>query len=292
MLRAGPAAGWRGLAVAAGGGRGGARLGRGVGSQLRPSGSAHRSDWIPLTSLGASATRWGSSSPSHGLSAAGAVLVVAGALVLWGVDRVLATCARGCSLAPLVVSALVGLRFHFLLSRTLATSAWAVPVAVAALIEQARRHGALMGVLVAVLVGVVMMRSIPIATTTTAGPGRLRAGRPREPRRHGGGLPVVVAVASALRMGCGRPDQIRSSPRRSRRWRPAPSCTCDPVRPSAAPWGAGLDGPRRAGRPPRRCPAPLRLGTGYTLACYRLTCGSAGSRTRVPQAGLSSPWVA
>ena len=61
---------------------------------------------------------------------------------------------------PFVVACLIGLRVHFLLPRTLAFGAWAAPLALAAVVERARRASIPLGLAAAALVAVLVAGSI------------------------------------------------------------------------------------------------------------------------------------
>jgi hypothetical protein len=96
--------------------------------------------WIPYTSPSTVA------SAVNGLADLYTVLqwVVVGLLalggwLLWRQDRTLGRIWLALFVAPLGVAGVIGLHSHFLLTRTLAFAAWAGPLALAAVVERARR---------------------------------------------------------------------------------------------------------------------------------------------------------
>jgi hypothetical protein len=99
------------------------------------------SSWIPFTSVSAvGSTLNGFVDVYTVLSVLVVALVLAGAWWLWRQDENLGRIWVCLFLAPFVVACVIGLRSHFLLSRTLAFAAWSVPLALAAVVDRARRH--------------------------------------------------------------------------------------------------------------------------------------------------------
>lgn len=95
-----------------------------------------------------------------------AVLVIAvGAVLLWSEDRSLARVWLLLFLVPFVAAVVIGVKFHFLLPRTLAFGAWAPPLALAAIIERTRRVSAPVALAGVLLVAVLVVPSIAPAIT-------------------------------------------------------------------------------------------------------------------------------
>ncbi len=128
------------------------------------------SSWVPLTSPGTLAsTISGLLSMFQGAEWLLVVLVALGAVALWRVDRVAARLWVALFLVPLALLAAAGVHFHVLLSRTLAASAWAAPMALAALVAAAWSRRAVLGAAVAVLVVTLSVRSVPAAASYDEG---------------------------------------------------------------------------------------------------------------------------
>lgn len=128
------------------------------------------SSWVPLTSPGSvAATLAGLASFVAGAEWLVVALLVAGALCLRVVDRTLARLLACLFGVPFCLLVLVGLRFHVLLPRSLAGSAWAAPVALAALVTWLWRRRVALGVSAVVLVAAVSARSLARAVTFDEG---------------------------------------------------------------------------------------------------------------------------
>jgi hypothetical protein len=98
------------------------------------------SSWIPLTTVhGTFDAVNGLVSLYPGMAVLTAIALVAGCWLLAIRDHRLARVWLLLFVGPLVLACLIGLRGHFLLPRTLAVSAWAPPVALAAIVDRSRK---------------------------------------------------------------------------------------------------------------------------------------------------------
>jgi hypothetical protein len=91
------------------------------------------------------------------------LLTLGGGIALWVAHRRLGRVWVSLFAVPFLVMALAGLHYHVVLPRTLAASAWAVPVAWAALVQWTFRRWVPVGVAVAALLAVMTLRSVPTA---------------------------------------------------------------------------------------------------------------------------------
>ena len=90
-------------------------------------------------------------------------LTLVGGLVLVVLDRKLGRVWSALFFGPLVVLAIVGLHYRIVLPRTLAASAWALPVAWAGLVQWCWRRWAPVAVVLGSIMALVTIRSIPVA---------------------------------------------------------------------------------------------------------------------------------
>jgi uncharacterized membrane protein len=98
------------------------------------------STWIPFTSVSSILSTVNGLVDMYAvLELAAAALLAVGAWLLWRRGDELGRLWLALFAAPLAAACLLGLRSHFLLPRTLAFAAWAVPLAFAALVDRARR---------------------------------------------------------------------------------------------------------------------------------------------------------
>jgi hypothetical protein len=93
-------------------------------------------------------------------------LVVAGCVLLARRDRRMARLLMCCFVVPVALSAVIGVRAHFLLPRTLAFLSWAPLLALAAVVEHALRRARVVGLAAAVGVGVLL---VPSTVATLSG---------------------------------------------------------------------------------------------------------------------------
>jgi uncharacterized membrane protein len=120
--------------------------------------------WVPLTSPNTAAdVISGLATFTEGTRWIVAPLVLAGVVCTWVLDRVLGRLVVALFVVPFGLLAFTGLHFHVLLPRTLAASAWAVPVVLASLVAWLWGQRMVLGVAVAVLVVVMTLRSLPRA---------------------------------------------------------------------------------------------------------------------------------
>ncbi len=232
------------------------------------------SDWIPFTSPAAVRdTISGFLTVYSNLSLLAAAVVIVGAVVLWRQDRGLGEIWAWLVLVPFAVACVLGLRFHFLLTRALAPSAWGIPLVLAALFERARRHSPLAVVLVVAVLFITSYQSIGPALAYEEGAG-----------------PGVVAVAAHVQPG----DAVLVYPH----WLwplvvwsdGAPRFQTIPAALAPLSWdayiyvepGAPFDGrvwifePTSYRSPTTgltRCPGRTPVGGDYTLTCYQVPGG-------------------
>ncbi len=234
----------------------------------------HHSDWIPYTGLATMRDTIANFVTDYNSLELLAVAVVAlGAFWLWRQDQTLGRVWLWLALLPFVVACVLGVRSHFLLTRTLAPSAWALPVAMAAVFEQARRRSNQLAVGVVALLVVLVAGSIRPALAYEEGAG-----------------PGVVAVASHVQPG----DAVIVYPAQfwpllvwndgAARAQDVPPAL-DHLRPHA--WitvraGAPFDGtvwifgPSLYHSPTTgltRCPGSVAVGPDYDLTCYHVDPG-------------------
>ncbi len=91
------------------------------------------------------------------------LLTVGGGVALYVAHRRLGRVWLSLFAVPFAVMALAGLHYHVVLPRTLAASAWAIPVAWAALVEWTVRRWVPIGVVLAGILAVIVLRSVPTA---------------------------------------------------------------------------------------------------------------------------------
>jgi hypothetical protein len=128
------------------------------------------SSWVPLSSPGSVAsTVAGLVAFLSGTQWLVAPMVVAGVVCVVVLDRTLGRLVVSLFVVPLGLLVVTGIHFHVLLSRTLAASAWAVPVALTALVAWLWRRRVALGVAVAVIVAALTLRSFPRAVTYDEG---------------------------------------------------------------------------------------------------------------------------
>ena len=119
------------------------------------------SSWIPFTSAGATVDALnGLVTMYAGLGVVVLLAVGIGAVLLRDEDRTLSRLWVVLFLVPFGAALLIGFEVHFLLPRTLAFAAWAPPLALAALVERARRFSVPVAAGVVLLVGVLVVPSI------------------------------------------------------------------------------------------------------------------------------------
>ncbi len=212
--------------------------------------------------------------------------VVVGAVGLRRHHPALAQVFAAAFVAPFVVACLIGIWSPFLIARTLAPIGWGVPLALAALIDLARRRSALMGTLAAAAVLLVLVRSLPVALTfeedTAAGVAAVAAdvapgdavvvspkwlsplviwndAAPRQP----------VVPGAVARLADGGFAYVKPGARFDGRiWILASDVY--PVHPSGV----------------TRCPGHTPVGQDYTFTCYQLP---GVSSPRPPQVGVTPP---
>jgi hypothetical protein len=210
------------------------------------------------------------------------LLLVAGAWALWRLDDTMARVAACLFAAPLVAACLIGLREHVLFSRLLAVSAWAVPVLLAAAIEEARRRPGVWGALAGGIVAVFVLASIRPSVFESDG-----------------SHPVVQTLRSVARPG----DAVAVYP--TYLWSLTAWTVGSPVRPTVPPQlgdlnayvyvvpGAPFDGrvwvvePSIYAAPIHgwpSCPAPAPHGGVYSLSCYQVPADAPDFPVRDPNA--------
>lgn len=122
--------------------------------------------WIPLTDArGVLDTVNGFVSFYSSTAALVTLLVVGGGVALWRVGGELRAVWLLLACGPFLVLVLLGFEMHVLLPRALAYSAWAVPVALAAVVEVTRRRSEILGLAVAVSLGGLSLLSLRVAVT-------------------------------------------------------------------------------------------------------------------------------
>ena len=140
-------------------------------SFLHQAGAQH-STWIPFTSVSSAGDALdGMASLYSEVTVLVVALLVLGGIWLRRQDRPLAWSWLALFAVPFGLAVAIGLRSHFLLPRTMAPSAWAVPVAFAAVVEQARRRSTLWAALAVIVVCVVTLPSIEPSVTFQEGSG-------------------------------------------------------------------------------------------------------------------------
>jgi hypothetical protein len=229
------------------------------------------SNWIPYTSPSAFLDAVNGLMSFYPVSRLAAlVLVGLGVAGLRRVDPRLGRLVAWLFLLPLAAASVIGLRSHFLLSRALAPSAWAVSLALAAVIELARRRSAMLAGLAVAAVGLVLVRSLPLALTFEEDT-----------------APAVAAVAAAVRPGDAvvvSPDWLAPLVEWNDGAPPHPQVPSQLARLAAGNYvyvapGAPFDGrlwvlssnvypmhPSGA----TRCPGHTPVGPDYTFTCYEL----------------------
>jgi hypothetical protein len=235
------------------------------------------SGWIPLTSVAGirDTIAWFSSQYASValISLLAVAAVAAGAVLLYRQDRGLGEVWLWLVLLPFGAACLIGLRSHFLLTRTLAASAWGVPVAMAALFERARRYSVVAAAIVVVLVAIVVGQSIgpSLSYQEGAGPGVQAVAGHVQP---GDAVlvypswlwPLVVWSDGAARtqdvpaalshLATGAWIYVKpGAPFDGRVWIFEPTVYSSPT--------AGL----------RRCPGRTPVGGNFALTCYQVTSG-------------------
>ena len=122
------------------------------------------SSWIPLTDADrVAATAAGLVTDRSAVAWLVVGALVIGGVALWRMDRVLGWLYVALFAIPFGLLLLAGLHFHVLLPRTLAMSAWAVPLALGALVVAASRSWRLLGPPVCAVVVVLVAISLPDA---------------------------------------------------------------------------------------------------------------------------------
>ncbi len=128
------------------------------------------SSWIPFTNVGPALDALnGLVTMYTGLGVAVLLAVGVGAVLLRDEDRRLGWLWCVLFLAPFAAALVIGVKAHFLLPRTLAFAAWAPPLALAALIERARRFSPAVGIGAVALVVVLVVPSVRPAITYEEG---------------------------------------------------------------------------------------------------------------------------
>ncbi len=204
------------------------------------------------------------------------LLLGLGGLGLARTDRTLGRLVGWLFVLPLAAACVIGIRSHFLLSRALAPSVWAVSLLLAGVVELARRRSSALATVAVVAVGLVLVRSVPLALTfqedtapgvaavaSRVAPGDAVAirpallgpllqwndGAPRHPR-----VPGAVARATVGDYAYVKPG----APFDGRLWILDSDVYSLDV--------GGLT----------RCPGRIPVGPDYTFTCYRLPVTPAG----------------
>ena len=124
------------------------------------------SSWIPHTTPARFIATIGSLVTSRpGMSALVVAAVVAGAIVCVRRDRNLAMVLVCCSVIPVVLAGLLGLRAPVLLNRTLTVAAWGPLLAIGYLVDAAFRRARVAGMVAAAGAALLMLASVPAALT-------------------------------------------------------------------------------------------------------------------------------
>jgi hypothetical protein len=122
--------------------------------------------WIPFATVGSTLDALnGLTTMYPSLRGLVFVAVVIGAGLLWSEHRTLARTWLLLFAVPFAVAVVIGVKFHFLLPRTLAFAAWAPPVALAAIVERTRRVSTPVALAGAMLVAILVVPSIVPAIT-------------------------------------------------------------------------------------------------------------------------------
>jgi hypothetical protein len=137
---------------------------------------ANRSSWIPLTTAhDAVITIGGLTTLYAGTAVVVTMLLAVGWWFLRDQDHRLAWVWVVLFVVPAALAVVVGLQAHILLTRTLAIAAWAPPVALAALIERARRRSTVVLALSVVIVAMLVVPSVKASITYDEGTATLPA---------------------------------------------------------------------------------------------------------------------
>lgn len=138
---------------------------------------ATSSSWVPFTTPTSVATAAGGLTTFiEGAGWVASAAIVAGALCTWALDRVMGRLMAALLAVPVALLALAGLQHHVVLSRTLAPASWAAPVALAALLTWCWARRPLLAVAAAIVVGTLVVRSLPRSVTYDEGTASAVAG--------------------------------------------------------------------------------------------------------------------
>ncbi|MBI2704076.1 MAG: glycosyltransferase family 39 protein [Actinobacteria bacterium] len=126
-----------------------------------------RTTWVPLVSPETALIELGRlASVMHPVLAVVSLpLLGFGLLLLWLRERRLAIVALVLSVLPIFVAMALGLRLHIWLARSLASTVWFVPVALAGVLEWCRDRGRVYMIGGATLIGIVVVPSSVLALT-------------------------------------------------------------------------------------------------------------------------------